>query len=320
MDARSTRILGSADVADAARILREGGTVVFPTETVYGLGARADRVESVEAIFRAKGRPADNPLIVHVADAAAISDAIAEVGEVARVLFERFSPGPLTVILPRGAAVPDAVTAGLDTVGLRIPDHPVARALLAAAGVPVAAPSANRSGRPSPTDLQSAREHMEGRVDAILDGGACARGLESTVVRVSGEGVEVLREGAISREEIAAVVATADPRGDFARAAPGTRHPHYRPKAQLRVHDRDALDALISGLGQDERALILGGTSVDDPRIVVLESVGVYAREFYRLLHRFDREGVKVIHCERPPEAGIGRALRDRLRRAAGGI
>lgn len=196
-----------AAIAEAAAVLRSGGTVAFPTETVYGLGADARNTESVEAVFAAKGRPSDNPLIVHIADAAKLDELVSEVHPVAAVLMDAFWPGPLTVVLPvRPEVLSPRVTAGLDTVGIRVPDHPVALALLREADVPVAAPSANRSGRPSPTLAEHVKEDLDGYIHGILDGGAAGVGLESTVVQVQPDGtVAVLRPGGITAEQLAAV-------------------------------------------------------------------------------------------------------------------
>ncbi|MEK5399704.1 L-threonylcarbamoyladenylate synthase [Paenibacillus sp. FSL K6-2859] len=195
-------------IVEAATMLREGGTVAFPTETVYGLGADARNTAAVEAVFAAKGRPSDNPLIVHIADSGALDELVTEVHPTAAVLMDAYWPGPLTVVLPvREGVLSPCVTAGLDTVGVRMPDHPVALALISAAGCPVAAPSANRSGRPSPTLASHVMEDLAGYIDGVLDGGAAGVGLESTVVQVQPDGkVAVLRPGGITTEQLAAVV------------------------------------------------------------------------------------------------------------------
>ncbi|OZQ64983.1 threonylcarbamoyl-AMP synthase [Paenibacillus sp. VTT E-133280] len=195
-------------IVEAATMLREGGAVAFPTETVYGLGADARNTAAVEAVFAAKGRPSDNPLIVHIADSGALDELVTEVHPTAAVLMDAYWPGPLTVVLPvREGVLSPCVTAGLDTVGVRMPDHPVALALISAAGCPVAAPSANRSGRPSPTLASHVMEDLAGYIDGVLDGGAAGVGLESTVVQVQPDGkVAVLRPGGITTEQLAAVV------------------------------------------------------------------------------------------------------------------
>jgi L-threonylcarbamoyladenylate synthase len=351
-----TLFLEPQQIGEAAGVIRRGGLLVFPTETVYGLGASAWDAEACRAIFAAKGRPADNPLIVHIATPAMLGEVAGAVPEPARQLFDTFSPGPLTIILPRSSRLPDVVTAGLDTVGIRIPSHPVARAFLKAVGVPVAAPSANRSGRPSPTDFAAAVAQMQGRVDAILDGGECEHGLESTILRLSGGSVTVLREGAITREMIAGVLgdvpieASADtgaawgaeaagagtaggeaaggagvPRPAHRRPAeaPGMRHAHYRPEARVVTAAGTELPATLRRL-EGSRVGYIGvtpllGDCTTRPAVSVLASdLEDYARRLYRSFYLFDAEGCDVIVAELPASSGIGRALRDRLRRAAG--
>lgn len=257
-------------IVKAAQILREGGTVAFPTETVYGLGADARNTVAVEAVFAAKGRPSDNPLIVHIADPGALDELVTEVHPAAAALMEAYWPGPLTVVLPvREGVLSPCVTAGLDTVGVRMPDHPVALALISAAGCPVAAPSANRSGRPSPTLASHVMEDLAGYIGGVLDGGAAGVGLESTVVQVQPDGkVAVLRPGGITSEQLAAVVgeeavsaepasvkeAGASPATEARQAsapaelhgaeaavdssvprAPGMKYTHYAPRGWLGV-------------------------------------------------------------------------------------
>lgn len=204
----------SAAISEAAQILASGGTVAFPTETVYGLGADARNTEAVEQIFAAKGRPSDNPLIVHIAKLEQLDDFVLPYSETAKRLMDRFWPGPLTIVLPvRSDAISPKVTAGLTTVGMRMPDHEVALQLIAASGCPIAAPSANRSGRPSPTLASHVREDLAGRIDGIVDGGPTGVGLESTVIELIGDRVNVLRPGGITVEQLREVVAevTLDP-------------------------------------------------------------------------------------------------------------
>ncbi len=340
-----TLFLEPQQIGEAAGVIRRGGLLVFPTETVYGLGASAWDADACRAIFAANGRPADNPLIVHIATPAMLGEVAGAVPEPARQLFDAFSPGPLTIILPRSSRIPDVVTAGLDTVGVRIPSHPVARSLLKAVGVPVAAPSANRSGRPSPTDFAAAVAQMQGRVDAILDGGECEHGLESTILRVVGREVTVLREGAITQEMIAgvlgdvAIAASAD-RGEAGGAetaggagvprpahrrpaeAPGMRHAHYRPEARVVTAAAAELPATLRRL-EGRRVGYIGvtpllGAYTTKPAVSVLASdLEDYGRRLYRSFYLFDAEGCEVIVAELPASSGIGRALRDRLRRAA---
>ncbi|MFO8065111.1 MAG: L-threonylcarbamoyladenylate synthase [Spirochaetota bacterium] len=314
-------------IGEASAVIRRGGLLVFPTETVYGLGASAWDERACARIFEAKGRPADNPLIVHVFGTAMVAEVASAVPKVAERLFEAFSPGPLTVILPRGPRIPDAVTAGLDTVGVRIPSHPVAQSLLKASGMPVAAPSANRSGLPSPTTFHTAVRQMDGRVDAVIDGGQCSHGVESTIVRVSGERVRILREGAVTREMIEEVVGAGVASERAAGAggaaeAPGTRHIHYRPRAPLRLVSTEELaEALRSHahlrIGYIGLTPLRGNLTTIPAVSVYAGSLADYARRLYRSFYLFDAEGCELIVAERPAPTGVGRALRDRLMRAA---
>jgi L-threonylcarbamoyladenylate synthase len=226
----------------AAEALRAGRLVVFPTETVYGLGANALDAQAIARLYAAKGRPADNPLIVHVPDEAAARALAARWPPAAARLAAAFWPGPLTLVVPRGPGIPDATTAGLDSVALRVPAHAMAQRLMRAAGVPVAAPSANRSGRPSPTRVQDARADLGDLVAVYLDGGPTRIGLESTVVDVGQERPVLLRLGGISRAELEAVVGRVDVDTASARS-PGTRHRHYAPRARVVLAEPDQLEA-----------------------------------------------------------------------------
>jgi len=313
-----TRVTRSPRVA--ASVLRAGGVVAFPTETVYGLGADALREEAVRKIFRAKGRPADNPLIVHIAERAWINRVARRVPPSARRLMEVFFPGPLTVIVPRHADVSLAVTAGLDTVGVRMPEHPVARAFLLAGGTPVAAPSANRSGRPSPTTWRAVADELGGRIPCILQGGASAVGLESTVVDCTVSPPVILREGAVTLEMLRRVVPRVRrSRGHQSGAArsPGMKYKHYAPTARV---------VLVDGPGDvpAEGRLVsawIGLTAWTVGRKPVLAAtcrgVPAYARALFHFFRVCERRGVKTIYCQRVPRVGLGRALMDRLERAA---
>lgn len=325
-------------IHDAAARLRGGGLVAFPTETVYGLGADATNGEAVARIFAAKERPQFNPLIVHVPDTDA-AEKLAVFDDIARRAAARFWPGPLTLVLKRreGSPVNDLCSAGLPTQAVRVPAHPVAQNLLKEAGFPVAAPSANRSGRPSPTDFATAVVEMGGRVDAVIDGGPCDHGLESTIVRVAAESVTVLREGAVTREMICEALpgfevsglqaggatAAADGAAGGPAAAPGTRHTHYKPRARLVLAAREAVPAALSRHAASRTAYIgctpLFGPYTTMPAVSVqVAGLEDYGRRLYRSFYLFDREGCEVIIAELPADAGIGRALRDRLTRAAG--
>ena len=225
----------------AAERLRRGGLVAFPTETVFGLGVDATCDAAVEKLFAAKGRPSSNPLIVHVADATRWSDAAAAITPSAQTLLDAFAPGPLTVVLPRRAEISKLVTAGLETVGVRVPDHPVAAEILRLAERPIAAPSANRSGRPSGTRWQSVLQDLDGRIDAVFRQDGPSLGVESTVVDCTGSVARVLRPGAVTLEQIRSVLpdaeeitAETEKSGRDAVRSPGTRHPHYQPRARVK--------------------------------------------------------------------------------------
>jgi L-threonylcarbamoyladenylate synthase len=301
------------DIAPFAAILRGGGLVAFPTETVYGLGADAGNVDAVLAIYETKGRPRFNPLIVHCADRA-MAGAVAEFSPLADALANRFWPGPLTLVLPKraGAAIADIATAGLDTVALRVPDHPLALALIRAVDRPLAAPSANPSGRLSPTSAAQVEAAFAGRVP-VLDGGPSARGLESTIVAVVGETVTQLRAGALARAEIEAALGrpVALSRPGAAVAAPGMLASHYAPRAALR------LDAAAPGPG--EGFLAFGQAPAASGPLLNLSPAGDLreaARNLFSMLHQLDGE-VSRIAVAAIPETGLGEAINDRLRRAA---
>ena len=315
--------------AEAAAVLRRGGLVAFPTETVYGLGAAARDAGAVARVFRAKGRPADNPLIVHVADAAAVAG-VAVVTPLGAALLGAFAPGPISLVLPaldadapdasgRGGAgrggLPPAVTAGLDTVAVRVPGHRPARAFLEAAGVPVVAPSANRSGRPSPTTWQAVVGDLGDRLDAVLRGPPAEIGLESTVVDATGTAPVVLRPGAVSLEALRERfpdAALAEPGGPA--RSPGLRHRHYAPRAAVRILP----PAGAPGRGGADAAYI--GIAAPPPGYALVEAcpdVEAYARRLFDLFRRADAAGLARVDAEAVPETGLGRALMDRLRRAA---
>ena len=303
-------------IARAAGVLRGGGLVGFPTETVYGLGADATQGRAVAAIFAAKGRPSFNPLIVHVADAAAAL-ALGEFGPLAQQLARRFWPGPLTLVVPRspGCPVADLATAGLFTIALRVPAHPVAQALLKAAGVPIAAPSANRSGHVSATWAAHVEADLGARVAIVLDGGPARFGLESTVVDATGDRALLLRPGAIAAAEIAAVTGA-----EMSRAAEGGTHPvspgqlvsHYAPRAHVR------LEATHVEPGE---ALLAFGPAVllTSGPIFNLSQTGDMleaAANLFAGLRQLDHHGTATIAVMPIPVSGLGEAINDRLQRA----
>lgn len=310
------------DISEAARILTEGKLVAFPTETVYGLGARADLAAAVALIFEAKERPPDNPLIVHVASQEEVLRVAREIPDIALRLMEAFWPGPLTLVLPARADLPRTVTAGLDTVGVRMPDHPLALALLRETALPIAAPSANRSGRPSPTSWEAVQQDLDGRIAAILQGEPARVGLESSVVDCTGENPVILRPGGVSIEALQQVVPSTRPvtKADPAEArSPGTRHPHYRPEARVRWVG--PFDTPQAGPQGREQAGFIG---VNPPpsgyaRVHRVPGLEVYASDLFRFFRQCEASGLAEVHCERFEPVGIGRALADRIDRATGG-
>jgi L-threonylcarbamoyladenylate synthase len=329
---RPSRILEPDQLEEAARIIRAGGLVVFPTETVYGIGANAWDEQACRGIFRAKGRPADNPLIVHVAGPEFLGLAAAELPGAAARLVERFMPGPLTIVLPRSARIPALVTAGLPDVAVRVPAHELARKFLAACGVPVAAPSANRSGRPSPTSFAMARSAMAGRVDGLLRGGPCEHGLESTVIRLAGNTIEILRPGAVTEEDLRAAAPDFEVRAVYAGgqagppASPGMKYSHYQPRAKVLLWSgEDGLHrALAENAGQPVAVIgiklpaDLAGADGTQAMCRSLDDPAAYARELFSFFHEMDEAGIEQILAELPPERGLGSAIRNRLLKAAG--
>jgi len=298
---------GEAAYQEAARVLRAGGLVAFPTETVYGLGANALDARAVARIFEAKGRPSDNPVIVHVPEASA-ARSLARVWTPAADRLARAGwPGPLTLVVEKVESVPDIVTAGGPTVGLRVPDHPVAQALLRAADLPIAAPSANRSEAVSPTTARHVADSLGPFVDdlIVLDGGPCTVGIESTVVDATGERPVVLRPGMFRLEEAAAGAGSGEPGADGPARSPGQRSRHYAPSKPLILVDRGEL---ASRRRDGDAVLELG------------EQPEVAARELYAELRRLsDADGVERILVERPPPDEAWAGIRDRLRRASSG-
>lgn len=308
----------------AVAVLRGGGLVAFPTETVYGLGANARDAAAVAKIFAAKGRPADHPLIVHIASAQALPRWASHVPGSALKLAHAFWPGPLAMVLPRADGVPDAVTGGLDTVALRMPRHPVALALLRAFDGGLAAPSANRYGRVSPTRAQHVREELGDRVDLVLDGGACDVGIESTIVDLSGDAPVLLRPGAVSRAMLEGVLGRpVRLAGDGSTPAPGRKPSHYAPRAKvLLANDAEAVGLARCFRAGGARVGLLSTTAPMEPGIDWLglpADPDAQARELYQRLRDADALGLDIVVAVVPSSSeGIGIALQDRLRRAAG--
>jgi L-threonylcarbamoyladenylate synthase len=295
--------VSEAELERAAHILRSGGLVAFPTETVYGLGANALDPIAVRRIYDAKGRPSTSPLIVHISSFEMLPQVTAEWPERAQTLAERFWPGPLTLVLKKNRKVPDEVTAGLDTVGVRMPAHPIAQQLIGRTGLPLAAPSANRFTEVSPTTAAHVREALGDRVGLILDGGPCQVGIESTVLSLVEDQPALLRPGMVSAAEIERIIGPVSMHSptpvNHAHASPGLHERHYSPRTPLVILDED--DALPEGPG---RELILPG----DPQH--------FAAVLYSELHEADKQGWQWIAIRRPPDRPEWLAVQDRLKRA----
>jgi L-threonylcarbamoyladenylate synthase len=314
-----------SDLESAVEILKAGGLVAFPTETVYGLGADASNPNAVRRIFAAKGRPAAHPVIVHLASVAPLPRWAREVPPAAGALAERFWPGPLTMILKRAQGVIDDVTGGQDTVGLRVPSHPVAQALLTAFGAGVAAPSANRFGRISPTTAQHVRDELGDRVDLILDGGACQVGIESTIIDLSSGAPVLLRPGRITQGDIEALLGV--PVGSSVEGSPrtsGTLAAHYAPRLPLLLVSSEALEAAVREHSPQRSLAVLARTP--KPAALLVDRWWfappdplAYAHELYAALRELDDSGCDLIIVESPPAAPSWVGVGDRLQRAAAG-
>lgn len=330
---------------EAAAVIKRGGLVAFPTETVYGLGANALDADASAKIYKAKGRPSDNPLIVHIADIEAMETLCGEIPALAGKLADAFWPGPMTMVLKKKEIVPDAITGGLDTVAVRMPVHPAARKLIRAFGGYIAAPSANTSGRPSPTQAAHVLQDMDGKIDMILDGGSVEIGIESTVVDVTGDIPVILRPGFITREMMNAVVG----RTEFDRAviqgapvtavpkAPGMKYKHYAPKGELTVvectkegRERDVADEINRLCAQmSAKGFKVGVLATDATKEYynadVVVSAGDRNREIsiashlFGCLREFDDRGVDYIYSESFSADNVGTAIMNRLMKAAGG-
>lgn len=306
-----------AQITAAGEVLRGGGLVAFPTETVYGLGGNALDAGAVRRIFAAKGRPADNPLIVHLAGADQLTQVVSRVTPLALELTRRWWPGPLTLVLDAHPDVPEVTRGGLSTIAVRVPDHPVALALLSAAGVPVAAPSANRSGRPSPTTAADVVTELGDRIDRVVDGGPSRLGVESTVVDARGERPVVLREGMVSREQLGVADRAAPAE---AAASPGTRYRHYAPRCRVELAAPGRGATVAARIAASGRRVGLVGSGPAPPGVTEVarhEGAASLGAVLYRALRAGEEADVDVLVVEGVAEEGIGRAVMDRLRRAA---
>ena len=336
------RNIKDEELAEAAAVLKSGGLVAFPTETVYGLGGNALDEDAARKIYAAKGRPSDNPLIAHISCAAELAPLVREIPEAGRKLMEAFWPGPLTMIFPKSSKVPYGTTGGLDTVAVRMPDDPVASRLIALAGVPVAAPSANTSGRPSPTTADHVWQDMNGRIDMIIDGGPVGIGVESTIVDMSSPVPSVLRPGAITMEMLREVLGevAVDPailgpmKEDVKPKAPGMKYRHYAPKAELTlVETTGPVESMVEKVKELAHEKLVQGCQVgiictDESRSCYAEgtvrSIGAresqesVAHNRYAVLREFDDLKVEYIFSESFSEDHLGQAIMNRLSKAAG--
>jgi L-threonylcarbamoyladenylate synthase len=314
----------------AAEIIRKGGLVAFPTETVYGLGADAINERAIQKIFEAKARPADNPLIVHVASREMLDLIAEDVSEKAEALIRRFWPGPLTLVLKRKPEVAPSVSAGLQTVAARMPANTVALELIRMAGTPIAAPSANRAGRPSPTSAAHVLEDLDGRIDMILDGGQARIGIESTVVDMTTSTPIILRPGWVTEEMLAKTTGPVEraARIEELRRSPGTRYRHYSPRARLILIKRaspQSIKKIIEKHLEKRSVGFIGHSTIDITgrnfhAIILEESAAEYARSIYSAMRELDEKEAGVIVVEGISEIGEGRAVMDRLSRAASEI
>ncbi|MEW2521688.1 L-threonylcarbamoyladenylate synthase [Actinacidiphila alni] len=314
-----------SDIAKAAEVLRTGGLVALPTETVYGLGANAEDPAAVARIFAVKGRPPSHPLIVHLGSADHLDNWVEAVPAAARLLAKHFWPGPLTLVLRRGPRVPMEVTGGLETVAVRVPDHPVARALLTEFGGGAAAPSANRFGSVSPTTADHVRAELGDAVDFVLDGGPCEVGVESTIVDATGEVPAILRPGGVTREDIEAVLGHAvEVHGSSAVRVPGQHPSHYAPRARVVLVEPEQVVAEAERARErGHRVGVLRPASCAAPAgahavLPVPDALPFYARGLYGYLRELDERGCDLIVASLPAEEGLGLAIANRLRRAAG--
>lgn len=318
--------VSAENLALAGAILRRGGLVAFPTETVYGLGADALNEEAVRSVYRAKGRPSDNPMIVHIASREDVEELVANIPEDALKAMDAFWPGPLTIILPRSSRVPDVTTGGLDTVGIRMPANETARGLIRAAGCSVAAPSANLSGKPSPTTAADVIEDMDGRIDAVLLGEDCEVGIESTVVDMTGAIPMILRPGYVTKEMLEEALGKEvryDPAlfrksdgEDFHPRSPGMKYRHYAPKAEVCLYEGEHLEAVRRAMSEAE-----GKALAEGRRVAILDygtDSHAAAHDFFAKLREFDREGYDLILVSGLKRESFGLSVMNRMTKAAG--
>ena len=336
METKKIRHPDRENLKFAAEVIRGGGLVAFPTETVYGLGANALDEDAAKKIYEAKGRPSDNPLIVHLADAAD-AEKYCRTNDLYRRLAAAFCPGPLTMILPKRECIPYAVTGGLDTVGIRIPSNPIAHDLIRMAGVPIAAPSANLSGKPSPTEFCHIEHDLDGRVDVLIDGGRCAVGVESTIVKIDDGKISLLRPGGITLEMLRSISPNIDVdqcvteklKEGTRPLAPGMMYRHYAPNAPLVILDGNSDRFYAYVQTQKERGEKCGILCFEEDLDHLsdfenVQSIGPrgdaceHARRLFECLRCFDGSDVSVIYARMPDKNGIGLAVFNRLIKASG--
>ncbi|GJM06677.1 MAG: threonylcarbamoyl-AMP synthase [marine bacterium B5-7] len=305
----------TTDAHEAAAILRRGGLVAFPTETVYGLGAVYNDADAVAKVFAAKGRPADNPLIVHIHSVAQLHTLVDHIPPHAQALIDAFWPGPLTLVLPKHADIPDFVTTGLPSIAIRCPDHPQAQTLLKACDIPLVAPSANRSGSPSPTQAQHVLEDLDGRIEAVFTGPATPLGLESTVVDCTVTPANLLRPGMITLSPLQSVLPDIQCQSNSATQpkSPGQKYAHYAPKARVCLIDT------VAQLPEDKNIAYIG---LDQPtktlaKMLLATDLHTYAQALYAFFRECDSQSISTIYAQTVPPQGLGLALMNRLQKAA---
>lgn len=336
-------IIKKADEKDAlkeaASLLKSGGLVVIPTETVYGLGANALDARAVENIFKAKGRPSDNPLIVHISDISELNNLVKNITNTAKIAMDKFWPGPLTLVMEKSDIIPNIITAGLDTVAIRMPDNMVARQIIKLAELPIAAPSANSSGKPSPTNVEHVIEDLFSKVDMIIDDGKTIVGVESTVLDVTGNIPMILRPGDVTREDLLEVftqveedISIMKDDKDIIPKSPGQKYKHYSPKANMRIITGD-LGNIVVRINQLEKIYREKGLKVGilataetmdkykEENLLILgarKNPKEIAAKLFFLLRKFDKMNVDIILAEGIEEIGIGSAIMNRMKKAAG--
>lgn len=328
-----TQLLNENQIAIAAEIIKKGGLVALPTETVYGLGADALNGEAVASIFAAKGRPMDNPLIVHISDISQLYPLVREFPEKAKRLAEKYWPGPLTMIMKKSDIIPNEVSAGLDTVAIRFPSHPVAQKLITLSKTPIAAPSANISGHPSPTSFEHVKADMFGKIDAIIDGGACSVGLESTVITLAGEKPRLLRPGGITLEQLESVIGEVEvdravfdkPNDNEKVASPGMKYKHYAPNAKVIILNGNTAAYIdyVNSKAQDGVCALCYTEDVAKLKVPCvsygsMDDFSQQAQNLFDALRELDKIGARLVFARCPSIDGVGMAVYNRLIRAAG--